>query len=932
MIERWILTKLDKIKNASPIILRDPQRMIRSGAQAVDGWAEEHGYTVLFCTGNLALREMFEHVRDDKSARILLVDRSREDAKSLLFYPDLDVLAPKKQKLNLSLRDFLVEKTDDITWPHLVNDRNLSRLIVNNLEGTLQCYAHLRKVSSGRFSDTDLYKIIFGAALGVNPFTTLSPSQVRRLCIEQHETLEELNRILPPEVQNILQEMIKRAPKPFCWLLERDQDAILRAFTLSALMHQHGLDYSLLLTNLDPTLHDFRNIEAKFLDEALKDQLAVDPGRVLTDVQKAEDFLMEDPTRLAFLLHDQLNIDSPRQALEVLKHERLSGFVRTLALASLLLDLITSRDLSLHNKVLAELERQEQEAKFPVLRRPTEQWGQLMNAYRRAISLYEITTRLANRARDLAVSSADTLDFDFFHQLWNVEKSNRLDYYISDLDRMLRVADMLPVPHKALWPDFETRWKNARKEFKETWDAVNKALNTANRRFQDLYLKEYGTWIRKPNAPMIFTHTFLPRLLKAHWDPKSKRKAVILVFDGLRTDAWDEFLRPVLEERFAVLESRPASAILPTETQLSRKAISAGILPVDFPIKNPRELDLLKAWLKNNMGIQPQFTVLKDDDTVASGMTVRYSSPEIEYIVFNFTDENLHHNSQDLAFIYATTVREIIRQDVRSVLRELPSDALVFITSDHGFTPMPSKPEEVGEDVAADEKWVKFLSVRASGLPGKSLAEKSIRFDVRDFRIPLPQPPNPKLSVQHILFARPGYYFQRASSRYEPDPYSHGGLSMAECLIPMVVMEAPKADQGTLSVESMQQVGSVSESELLEIEIKVRSPKSVEALTITLSFSHKEIPERKEIFTGNERTYRVQWKPILPEITDEDRERGFVQIPVTAILTYRLKDQTHRASRTADVRIKLDPTRLRRRIDSKLDLMMGKLPKELDFD
>ena len=43
MIEPWILTKLEKIKNASPIILRDPQRMIRSGAWAVVLAAELNG-------------------------------------------------------------------------------------------------------------------------------------------------------------------------------------------------------------------------------------------------------------------------------------------------------------------------------------------------------------------------------------------------------------------------------------------------------------------------------------------------------------------------------------------------------------------------------------------------------------------------------------------------------------------------------------------------------------------------------------------------------------------------------------------------------------------------------------------------------------------------------------------------------------------------
>ena len=52
------------------IILRDPQRMIRAGARAVHGWAEENGYTVLFCAGNLALREMYEAMRDEGQVEV----------------------------------------------------------------------------------------------------------------------------------------------------------------------------------------------------------------------------------------------------------------------------------------------------------------------------------------------------------------------------------------------------------------------------------------------------------------------------------------------------------------------------------------------------------------------------------------------------------------------------------------------------------------------------------------------------------------------------------------------------------------------------------------------------------------------------------------------------------------------------------------------
>jgi hypothetical protein len=49
--------------------------MIISGAHVVDGWADENSYTVLFCTGDLALREMYEPIQDDPEAKVLLVDR-----------------------------------------------------------------------------------------------------------------------------------------------------------------------------------------------------------------------------------------------------------------------------------------------------------------------------------------------------------------------------------------------------------------------------------------------------------------------------------------------------------------------------------------------------------------------------------------------------------------------------------------------------------------------------------------------------------------------------------------------------------------------------------------------------------------------------------------------------------------------------------------
>jgi len=410
-----------------------------------------------------------------------------------------------------------------------------------------------------------------------------------------------------------------------------------------------------------------------------------------------------------------------------------------------------------------------------------------------------------------------------------------------------------------------------------------------------------------------------------------------MVFDGLRTDAWDELLRPVFEERFEVIESRPGSALIPTETRISRKAISAGCLPEAFTSTN--ELYLLKAWLEAHLGLDVYFDVVRDDDTVASGMTVRYVSDRFEYIVFNFTDKNLHNNPQDLAFIYNTTVREIVRQDVRSVLRELPDDALIFLTSDHGFIPVPTPTVTVPDDIIVDRHDVRYRNAYTTDHLEGGKVDHVVEFDARALGIEPVSETVRSAPIRYVLFPRPGYTLRRPKWGHDPDRYTHGGLSLAECSVPMVVLGPRRKDQPLLRIESVRQIGSVSEGEELELEIViVPAQAGMPEVSIALTFSRDEIPARREVYRGTHATYIVRWTPRLGEITVDDRQRGTVVLPVTVILAYRnqvfdknrvSQGEIVRLSKTADVRVKLDPARLHRRVDSKLDLLMGKVPKGL---
>ena len=530
MIENWALEKLGPLRDERLVIVHDPQRMIRRGATVVDGWAVQHGFTVIFPSGNLGFRDQFEQIRDNADLKIVLVDRSREDRGLPLFYPDLQSRVSSRARLKLTLRDFLAERTGDDRWPKEVNDRNLSRLILADLAGTLRAYQQLRDANSQRFTDSDLYKIVLGATLGINPFKTLTAQEIRSLCIERHQRLEDVRKLFAAsgasqEAQAVLEALKKQvaaAERPWCWMLDHDPQDVVRAFTLACILNQHGLEYEVLLGNFDPGLGRYQDIPHEVVAKTTKQLLQADPDGMADDVAKIEQFLIEEPQkRLAFLLANRCQIDQPAEARKVLLAEKLSPLVRSLAMVSLLADLISGQNLNFHRGVLAAIDKEgergqshfsgvlpEKSGQSPspeelplAARRPTPQWANLLTAYRRAICYFEIAAKLHDHAKRLKVAKTDQLEFPWFYDLWTKDRVDRLDYYEADLQRLLRVGDLLPLPLNEFWPALIQRWQQVETRLNEAIANVQKSLNLVNEKFQDLYRAHYATWIKRADAP-----------------------------------------------------------------------------------------------------------------------------------------------------------------------------------------------------------------------------------------------------------------------------------------------------------------------------------------------------------------------------------------------------------------------------------------------
>jgi hypothetical protein len=553
----------------------------------------------------------------------------------------------------------------------------------------------------------------------------------------------------------------------------------------------------------------------------------------------------------------------------------------------------------------------------------------LLSTYQRTIQFFEIADKLKAQVHKLKVLKADQLQVEQFLQLWNVERANRLDYYTSGLRRLVQVGNILPVPKSQFWPQLTERWEAAQQKLNESIKAVDLDLDAANAKFQDLYYTNYVKWIKQADSPLIFTHQFVSRVLKTHWDSQSGQKAVILIFDGLRVDAWEELVRPVLEEKYDVLESLHGSALLPTETHLSRKAISAGCLPINFC--STSENALLENALKTNLGLTVKFKVKSQDETVECGISAHYTSDPIDVVIFNFTDKNLHNNSADLSFIYDATVREILRQDVRSVLREMPNNAVVFVTSDHGFSPVPETTFTVPDEALTDSGDVKYRVGRLKRpLEGKD-AKYGVLFKVGDLGIP-DKTGKAKWSFNHVLFPRPGLTLKRPQGKHNPERYTHGGLSLAECMIPLIVLGPKVKAEPAFDLVSIRFEGILSEGQPLEIIITAKAKAAVKdevLIQLQVEAGLDDIQPRKEVFSGTEHDYRVRWTPKVDNPTPDEQATGKVVKQVTVIASYHWQNRTLRTTVHSTVEIQLDTTRIRRRLDSKLDSIMGMVPAGL---
>jgi hypothetical protein len=192
---------------------------------------------------------------------------------------------------------------------------------------------------------------------------------------------------------------------------------------------------------------------------------------------------------------------------------------------------------------------------------------------------------------------------------------------------------------------------------------------------------------------------------------------------------------------------------------------------------------------------------------------------------------------------------------------------------------------------------------------------------------------------QTVLFPKVGYSFSRQGARYKPAAYGHGGISIQELLIPMVVLRVKAREEELLTLHPI--IGPKEAVEGEEIEFSMRLTRvvgrgKVNELRVDVEASYDDDidqgqgqlpPQVLYITTQGEVVYRFYPNP--QEATPEEHRQGLMKRELTIIIRYREGNRTIRKLQKYPFAVRLNSERVVRRVPTSLGNILGLTPKSM---
>jgi hypothetical protein len=320
---------------------------------------------------------------------------------------------------------------------------------------------------------------------------------------------------------------------------------------------------------------------------------------------------------------------------------------------------------------------------------------------------------------------------------------------------------------------------------------------------------------------MVFN--ILPNIAPELYD--SHRVNLVLVVDNL---GWSfaETLRDLFQQKgFYLLGTEPYLAMLPSETEISKKCLlsgSAGYSSInDKSYKGMLERGWVPYFGENTI------RYISDIGSLGSVETINANTYVVNYLA---VDKNLHRSSNEIGISHRKHIRNLLEGLVENVSDFVNRHALgdrirVHVVSDHGSTQIPSEmPNDLDlaffKQTGFDARSYRYLEV--SNERFATLAD-NLKLDcfflpANDFYLP-----------RNVLCAR-------RSNRFLPvdkDVFVHGGLLPEEVVVPYMTFEPAtvplknldillKKNQFRYRLETLElEIGNPNEAAVEQVQVSV---------------------------------------------------------------------------------------------------------------
>ena len=351
-------------------------------------------------------------------------------------------------------------------------------------------------------------------------------------------------------------------------------------------------------------------------------------------------------------------------------------------------------------------------------------------------------------------------------------------------------------------------WELELAEAENGMDEMLKMQKTeANNTFAKFIKKNYVNWFEHTeNKPLMSTDLFKTKVFPLL---DNGDKVFFILVDNFRYDQW-KTIREMLSEFYIFNEEDLYCSMLPTATQYARNAIFSGLLPLqiqhmyphlwveeeDEEGKNLHEKDLLITQLQR-FRKKYEFSYHKINDSASCQRLIdqlpRIDGNQLNVCVLNFIDMLSHARTESKMMRELANDEDAYRSLTLSWFKHSTTYELfkaiaqkgykVVFTTDHGTIQVNNAIKVIGD---------KNTNVNLRYKVGKSLSyNKKEVFEVtQPAKIGLP---SPNISSAYIFacnddfFAYPNNYNHYVS--YYKNTFQHGGISLEEMLIPLIVME-----------------------------------------------------------------------------------------------------------------------------------------------